>query len=133
MKKLMMITLVMMTGISMSIVPARAGSRHRHLMEGIIIGTGCAVLGAAILNEIKDDGRSCSKKYRHHEKRHHRYIAENRRAGSWRMQKVWVSPVFEKRWNPGHYNRRGRWVPGHRIKIKIRDGYWEKKRVWVSF
>jgi hypothetical protein len=35
-----------------------------------------------------------------------------------RSRRIWVPPVYNKVWNPAHYNRKGRWVPGRRIEIE---------------
>jgi len=35
-----------------------------------------------------------------------------------RSRKIWVPPVYIKVWNPAHYNRKGRWVPGRWIEIE---------------
>ena len=51
--------------------------------------------------------------------------------GHWKTRKIWVEPIYETRWNPGHYNKRGRWVSGRHEKFLMADGYWQKKRVWV--
>lgn len=129
------ITLVLFLGFS----TASAGSRGRDIARGVIIGTTAAVIGAAIINEMHDNRKSSFKhnrEYRiiHKEKRDCRekkYKKRHHSRGYWAFKKVWVSPDYEKRWNPGHYNRRGRWVPGKYQRVIVREGYWKKNRVWV--
>jgi hypothetical protein len=52
--------------------------------------------------------------------------------GHWKVRKEWVPPTYKKVWNPGHYNRRGKWKTGHWITMEDRPGYWTKTRIWVS-
>lgn len=52
--------------------------------------------------------------------------------GYWETRKVWVPPVYERVWNPGHYNSRHKWVPGQWISIEKEPGRWVTEKVWVS-
>ena len=134
-----------------SSAPARA---DRKTMEGVFIGTSVALIGAAIINELSKDeqpsyhgqDRRHHERPRHREVRHHRPPAKryyedhhrpykkhynHRRAGHWEIERIWVKPVYEKRWNPGHYNRRGKWVSGRYEKFMVARGYWKEQKVWV--
>lgn len=158
MKKIIAITtaVLMITGV-LSVTSAHA---DRKTIEGFILGTGVAILGAAILNEMNTDGAQVRDNYayqRHtppvytppahhrpdhqyrpghykprHEKkyRHHKKYANHRR-GHWEVEKIWMAPVYERKWNPGHYNRKGKWVSGRYEKFMVQEGYWSKKKVWV--
>ncbi len=111
--------------------PAMAGSKSRQRWQGFAIGFGTAILGHALLNHHHAHAgyKGSLHRYEAHPPdagyRHHRH-------GYWEYRKVWVAPTFKKVWNPGHYNHRGAWVPGHWIEIKESDGYWRKERVWVA-
>jgi len=138
---------------------AQAGNVQRNRWEGIAIGLGAAILGSAILGQYRldhsrepvqatvSDLRRELPKYREPvyyrtpdpESKHHRhrYIRadhpkRHRCKGKWEMRKEWVPPTYKRVWNPGHYNRRGKWVPGHWIEIEDTPGYWIKTRVWVA-
>jgi hypothetical protein len=54
------------------------------------------------------------------------------RQGHWELKKEWVPAVYKRVWNPGHYNRHGRWVRGRWVEIIDEPGYWVEKKVWVS-
>lgn len=147
MKKKIVLTLIAITMLIQynSIPSVHAGSRDRHLIEGAIIGTSAAIIGASIAKQNHRKRRRehvhkpCRKNpetrwhsyqyeeprgKRHFKKRHHK-------KGHWTMQKRWVAPVYRQRWNPGHYNGNGRWVEGRHERVIVQEGYWEKQRVWV--
>jgi hypothetical protein len=113
--------------------PAFAGDEARHRWQGVAIGVGAAILGSAILNEVMD--RDCSpapvRVYRHDGCCRPSPPPRCSR-GHWEVRKVWVPPVCERVWNPGHYDRNCRWVPGRWITVEKSPGYWAKKRVWVA-
>ncbi len=136
MKKIItLIITLMMTGIfflTMSVPAAFAGSKQRHRWEGVAIGVGAAILGSAIFNSDRWDtprervvviDRDCHKP---------RHYDRHRPKDHWEERKIWVEPVCERVWNPGHYNRHHQWVPGRHIIIEKRPGYWDKKRVWAG-
>lgn len=175
MKKTIAIITTVLVMVCLSTVNAHA---DRKTMEGFMIGTGVAILGAAIINAMHDDsstsvtyhyqqhysnppqhryrhqgghhpkmnhhGRHHHKMRRHdkrrhkmkhhgkHHRRHHHKQCNSRPGGYWEVKKRWMAPVYETRWNPGHYNRRGVWVEGRHVKIMVADGYWEKVKIWVS-
>lgn len=128
--------------ICFSAVPARA---DRKTMEGFMLGTGAVILGAAIINGMNnnDSPRYYSRHhspppqvyidYRdgHHDRHHGRHHYDMPR-GHWEIVRVWVEPVYERRWNPAHYNHRGEWVEGRYENFEISDGYYQDQRVWVG-
>jgi hypothetical protein len=105
----------------------------------VAIGIGAAILGHTLIKHHKDavrererdrvvyKGKSCFSPPPPP-------VFDSRRShrGHWEVQKTWVPPVYKKVWNPGHYNRKGRWVPGEWIKIESEPGRWVKERVWVG-
>ncbi|SMC54963.1 hypothetical protein SAMN02746065_10451 [Desulfocicer vacuolatum DSM 3385] len=149
MKKILNILLITAVLIPFLFSPAWAGSRNKHLLETVIIGTGVAILGTALIHEVHHNNkkhayahnsynnqRKYSKHSRHRERhpshcRKHRGWNKHKKRGHMVMEKVWVGPVYRNKWKPGHYNRRGRWVKGHYKQILIREGYWEKRQVWA--
>ena len=138
MKKIIATTTAVLLLICFSTASAYAGAARRHTIEGFMLGTGVAILGAAIINEINKDSKPqytqnnsrhdeyCYAGYRYgHNNRHHRS------RGHWEVERIWIDPVYEKKWNPGHYNRRGDWVSGRYEKFLVQDGYWQEEKVWV--
>jgi hypothetical protein len=113
--------------------PADAGNKQRSRWEGVAIGLGAAVLGSALLGHHNRPVASAPPAYTpppepayRHSHRGHRH------RGHWEIRKTWMAPVYERVWNPGHYNRKGRWVPGGYIRIEVESGYWQKQKVWVA-
>ena len=143
MNKIITITTTVLFLICFSMVPARA---DRKTMEGFMLGTGVAILGATIINGMNDNDRP--RYSRHHSppppeiyhieyrgdyddrypRRHHHPGPD----GRWEMVRVWVEPVYETRWNPAHYNHRGEWVEGRYENFQITGGYYQDQRVWVG-
>ena len=113
-----------------------------------MLGTGVAILGSAIINGINRDsnpqytrnysrhdeyrhpGRRYGYGYGYKNKHHEKYRHQNPR-GYWEVERIWVDPVYEKKWNPGHYNRQGDWVDGRHEKFLVTSGYWQEEKVWV--
>lgn len=142
MKKTMIITMAVICIISFTIASAYAGSskRRRHHLEGFIIGTSAGFLGAAIINKLHHDRPRAyayePRRHKKHHPRHHGRYCNNRHrceepAGHWRIKRIWVPEEYEERWNPAHYNKRGRWVTGRYKRFVVREGYWKEKRIWV--
>lgn len=144
MKKMIAITAAAVLIVCISASGATAGAARRHTIEGVMIGTGIAILGAAIYNEIHDDDRTVH--VVHHGDRHpprrvcqppaprNRYAYKKHHRGArghWVIKKVWVGPKYEKRWHPGHYNHRGAWKSGRHKKFLVKEGYYKKEKVWV--
>lgn len=146
MKKIIAITTSVLLIICFSTVSAHA---DRKTIEGFMLGTGVAILGTAIINGLHKGSTSQYSNNHHHreydryyhksekryaqKKRHHRKYKSHRARGHWEVEKIWVEPVYEKRWNPGHYNRRGDWVRGRNEFFMIKDGYWYEKKMWVRY
>lgn len=141
MKKIITIITATVLLICFSTVSAHA---DRKTMEGFMIGTGVAILGAAIINGINRDARpqytqsySRHNEYRHtgyrygYKNKYHRKYRHHAPRGHWEIEKSWVDPAYEKKWNPGHYNRRGSWVDGRLEKFLVTNGYWQEEKVWV--
>ena len=102
---------------------AWAGKKQRYRWEGAAIALGAAILGNAIYNN-RDFGPSPST--------HNYSPPPPRRHGHWEIRRVRVRPSYERVWNQGHYNRRGRWIRGHRTRILKEPGHSFEKRVWVN-
>ena len=124
MKKLFLIAIAGILCFSIASSDAYAGKSRRNMYEGIAIGLGAAILGGALLNHYQP-----------------RYAPENtycyppprpQRYGYWGYKKIWVPPVYNRVWNPGHYSYRGQWIPGGWVKIKARQGHWSRTRSWIS-
>lgn len=131
--KVFLLVMVSLVYLFAAAAPGEAGSRQRHRWEGVAIGIGAAVLGHALFQHHKDPHPEKVVVYdgiRDNRRRHHKH--RKHRRGHWEMEKVWRPPVYERTWNPGHYNRKGHWVDGHWIKIKVKKGRWVNQRVWIS-
>ena len=159
MKKTLSIFLAAALLIPLSFSQASAGPRDNHILETVVIGTGVALLGAALIHEAGQDNRR--KVYNHNEynsrgpshrrdkhqkhevysrdgqQRRDRHPAKNWKAfnknrsqGKWVNERIWISPRYEKRWVPGHFNKRNRWVRGRHEQVMIKNGHWEKRRLW---
>ena len=140
MKKIIAITTVVLLSVCLSTTSALAGAARRHTIEGFMIGTGVAILGSAIINGINRDSRpQYTQSYsRHDEYRHSGYrnnyprkYRHQNHGGYWEVQRIWIDPVYEKKWNPGHYNSHGEWVDGRHEKFLIANGYWQEEKLWV--
>lgn len=146
MKKTIAILTCTVMMIAMSASHAAAGAARRHTLEGFALGTGFALLGAAIYHEMHKDAviqyqprKKTPPRQAYRQDRHRkRYADRGRRAneyrgrGHWVVQEQWIPPVYEKRWNPGHYNRRGQWISGHYKKFLVQEGYYKKVKIWVQ-
>ena len=106
MKKLIAITAASALMIGLSTSFAQAGSARRHTVEGFLLGTGVALLGSAIVHSKQRPVPVVVKTVtRHHEDRYARHHKKYRK-GHWKTRKIWVETSYEKRWKPGHYNKR---------------------------
>jgi len=137
MKKISALTLTLVIIACFSTAPANAGAARRHTIEGFVLGTGVALIGTAIIhgmNQRHQPSLDYPKHKRHYNSRnqrqHARYDWGPR--GHWEIQKVWIADRPQKRWNPGHYTRRGNWVDGRYQKVRVRDGHWQTQKVWVA-
>lgn len=116
----------------------RRDHHHQHhnnnVLEGVVIGAGALILGTAIvqsLNRPRQTVRvhSAPVPPRPYPQRNYHSEKPN---GHWKIKKIWVAPVSETRWNPAHYDARGRWVQGRHQQFLVANGYWKNKRVWVE-
>lgn len=128
-------TIIALAIICLIWVPAaQAGAARRHTIEGFMLGTGAAILGTIIYNGMN---REPERVVRRHgpPTRHAPYRScqkgSARPGGHWEMHRVWVNPVYQETWNPGHYNRRGRWIHGRQERFLVREGYWQERKIWV--
>jgi hypothetical protein len=132
MKKIIAITSAALLLICFSTASAHAGAARRHTIEGFMLGTGVAILGAAIINEMnKCPVPQYTRRNEYHRYAGYSYRYHHRPRGHWEVDKTWNEPVYEKKWNPGHYNHHGDWINGRYEKFMIKDGYWQEERVWV--
>ena len=109
---------------------AFAGGRHKERWEGIAIGLGAAILGSAILSSNNHSSDRVPERcplpapvYKRHNTHH---------KGYWEVRAEWIPPIHKKVWNPGHYNRKGKWIEGAWIEIMVKPGYWTERKVWVT-
>ncbi len=137
MKKISALTLTLVILACFSTAVANAGAARRHTIEGFVLGTGVALIGTAIIHGM-NLGHQPSLDYPRH-KRHYNNRNQRQHArydwgprGHWEIQKVWIADRPKKRWNPGHYTKRGNWVNGRYQKVRVRDGHWQTQKVWVA-
>jgi hypothetical protein len=131
MKKLFIGLTIAVFTIGLVSSTAMAGSKQRHRWEGVAIGVGAAILGHAIYQSHKADHYPQTVYVEPNPPQRYNHGSQLRH-GHWEWQETWVPPVYEKIWNPGHYNRKGHWVPGHWMEVQTTDGHWTKERVWVA-
>ncbi len=147
MKKIIATIMIVLSVLCFSTVSAHA---DRKTMEGFMLGTGVAILGAAIYNGIHHGSNvqyipqktrhndyshrryNSDHRYKYKNKHHRKYSRHNQR-GHWEVRKEWINPLYENRWNPGHYTRKGRWISGRNINILVRQGYWQENKIWVRY
>lgn len=110
---------------------AWAGSAHHHRMEGLAWGIGAAILGKVILDHHRNTYPQPAPAPQPVVIQNHYHQPPAETAGHWEVQREWVPPQYEKVWNPGHYNRKGRWIRGHWMRVESEPGYWREKEVWV--
>jgi len=130
MKKYMIITTALIFSVMILAQPALAGSKQRHIWQGVAIGAGAVLLGQSLLHKHRVE---------HYPSRVtvvERPVCVDSepvcRSGYWKIERKWVPAKYKIVWNPGHYNAYEQWVPGQYIKIETRPGYWKQNRVWVS-
>ncbi len=143
MKKPLTIGLLTLLSALLLAPSAWAGAKQRHRWEGVAIGVGAAILGHALIQHhhayahpyrgggkviIRRDIDRCDDRRR----RYYRRPFHRPARGHWEHRRVWVSPVYEKVWNPGHYDVDQRWVPGRWIQVVKEPGYWVERREWVG-
>ena len=127
--------------IAFSSLPAHA---DRKTMEGFLLGTGVAILGTAIIHGInKNDKPAYQSSYSHNKFNNHASYRDRDQhrspkkhynrgpRGYWSVERVWIEPVYEKKWNPGHYNQHGEWVDSRYDTFIVSNGYWHEEKRWV--
>ena len=132
-KNLFIILTTLILCLSFMKPSAWAGNVQRNRWEGVAIGIGAAILGNALINHYRYSVPTQSAVNQHRPPTHYydnRYRQES--SGHWEVRKVWVQPIYKRVWNPGHYDRYGRWISGQWMKFEKNPGYWTKERVWVS-
>jgi hypothetical protein len=126
MKKIIILLIGVVFGLSLVTQPAFAGSKQRYLWQGVAIGAGAVILGHAIVNSC-NEGTSCKKVtvYNHPcpPPVHHGY---------WEIRKVWVEPKYKRVWKAGHYNCRSRRVIGRWQMVEKVPGHWKEQEVWIA-
>lgn len=124
-------TLVGLLAFAVAAPPAWAGSPQRHRWEGVAIGVGAAILGRVLFDAHQPQRSGYAPASRPTVVEHHYYRSPPPPAGHWEIRREWVPPTHQEVWNPGHYDRRGRWVSGHWMRLEAHPGYWTEKKVWV--
>jgi hypothetical protein len=130
-KNLLIILTTLLLCLSVVKPSAWAGNVQRNRWEGVAIGAGAALLGTAILHHFRYSEPALSPVKRHHPPPRYGHQRRQAPSGYWEIRKVWVPPTHERVWNPGHYDRKGRWAPGEWISIEKEPGYWAKEKIWV--
>jgi hypothetical protein len=123
MRKIIGMTLTTLLMISIYAAPGYAGSKNRNLVQGIVIGTGAVILGAALIDGFHHDNR-----VRVTASNRRGYRPGNRVCRPVRGQRAWATPRYERRWNPGHYNRRGEWTKGQYGRVLVGPKFRENRR-----
>ena len=130
-KNLFIVLIALIFCLSFMKSSAWAGNVQRNRWEGVAIGVGAAILGTTLINRFRYSVPARTIVNQHHPKASpygNRY--QHKPSGHWEIRKVWIQPTYKRVWNPGHYNRYGRWVPGQWIRIEKRSGYWTTERIW---
>ena len=128
-KRIISIILFASVAIAFAAPATWAGSPSQHRLEGAAIGIGALILTKAIIDHHRHEVAAvapASHRYGNHRPR-------RAPAGYWEIQKKWVPATYNRVWNPGHYNRRGRWIPGRWMNIEVEPGHWSKRRIWVPY
>ena len=139
MKKILVSLLVAVCLVAFTSAAALAGDKQRHRWQGVAIGVGAAILGHAILSNTLDPCPDRGAVVRYNDRHHYRPDRHDSRwrheppprhsRSRWKVERHWVPPVCERVYNPGHYDRRGRWVAGRWITIEKKPGYWAERRI----
>lgn len=129
-RSLSLVIIVSVLSLSLTASTAFAGKAQHDRWKGVAIGVGAVILGSAIWDHHRHYPPRAPEYYKAPARRSEKY--RSHRKGHWKIEKEWASPTYRDVWNPGHYNRRDKWVDGAWIKIETKPGYWTKTRVWVS-
>jgi hypothetical protein len=125
MKKLFNLSMVMVFSLLLSTNTVFADHGHHghgndYYWEAAAIGLGVGILGSAIVNSCQPQRVTVVE--------HHTYYEPAPPPRYCEPRHVWVPPVTERVWNPGHYEY-DRWVPGQYIIIEREPGFWAEERV----
>jgi hypothetical protein len=124
MKKLFILSTVMIFSLFFSVNTVFADGHHGcgdgYYWQAAAIGLGFGMLGSAIANSCQPERVTVVE--------HHTYYEPAPPPRYCESRHVWVPPVTERVWNPGHYEY-DRWVPGQYIIIEREPGYWAEERV----
>jgi hypothetical protein len=124
-KRLLIILIIALFSLAVTTPSAWAGSAQQHRIEGIAIGIGALIIGKAILDAHNGNHSVGAHVADYQDDR----PLHRRPYPRFQTQRVWVAPNYKKVWKRGHYNPRGRWVPGHWTRIEITPGHWTRQRV----
>jgi len=116
--KRLVILLIILVFIAGATETAFAGSKNRYRLEGLAIGIGSMLLMDALLDD------SCPQ-----------YCVPKphvRPCGHWEIRRRWIPPEYRRVWCEGHYDRCRRWIAGHWARVRVRDGHYRTKRIWVG-
>ncbi|WP_041272978.1 hypothetical protein [Desulforapulum autotrophicum] len=123
MKKIIGMTLMTLLMISIYAAPGYAGSRNQNLVQGIVIGTGAVILGAALLQGFHHDNR-----VRVVASNHRGYRPDTRQHSPVRGQRAWANPRYERQWNSGHDNRQGHRINGPYERVVVGQKFRDSRR-----
>lgn len=151
MKKILSSSIAVMVCLCLLASPAWAGSKQRHRWEGLAIGLGAAVVGSALLNAARQPNNEVTvvnpSQGLNYAPAPPRVYAPSMPSpppvyqappappcprAYWETRKTWVEPTYKRIWNPAHYNKNGRWIPGGWIEIIEHEGRWIEERVRVG-
>lgn len=109
-----------------SAVSANAGSARRHTMEGIVIGSTLAILGATLINGMNDD-RPVHVVHHNRRDRHDNW----NRPGSV-IHNQYPRNHYTDRRNQDRYDNGWRWDNNDYRDNSRRNGRWEIRKTWVA-
>ncbi|MEJ2155175.1 MAG: hypothetical protein P8X96_07550 [Desulfobacteraceae bacterium] len=126
-KRIISIILFVIVAIAFAAPASMAGTPAQHRLEGVAIGIGALILTKAIIDHHRHEIAAVTPAAQRYDRHPHRRGP----SGCWKIHKEWVPATYERVWNPGHYNRGGRWIPGRWIEVEAEPAHWSKRRVWV--
>jgi hypothetical protein len=124
MKKLIILFMVMIFSVGFSVNRVFAGHGchgSQYYWQAAAIGLGAGILGSVIANSCQPQ-RVTVVEHRTY------YEPPPPPPRECELRRVWVPPITETVWNPGHYEY-NRWIPGQYISLEREPGYWREERV----
>ena len=124
MKKIFYIVILLNVGLLIQVVPVRASDNSGKQWNRAAFNVYRA-LGLPYVNQVHVPPYG-SKHYKHGNAPHFnndRYRHQPWQNNYLKKHKGRFPLAYKKVWNPGHYDHKGRWVPGRWIKIKIHPGH----------